>query len=337
MFTAPRVVELLYDPDSAAQCTMIPTQHTVNTPYMVGPVHFYTIELGGELVMFDTGPPTEEGTAYLQDHVDLKRLKHVIVTHCHIDHYGQSSWLCDNSDATIYFPYRDTLKIRYHEKRLQEMYELLSDLGFDQDYLLRLRESFNRGTVFPPVPEDYLVAEHDLPARLGIRVLCCAGHSQSDLVYSCNNWAVTGDTLLRGIYQSPLLDVDLENGGRFNNYLAYCQTLHNLARLKDKKILPGHRRTIESVDATIQTHIAKTLYRTTVLKPDISLYSVAEIIDRVFGKELSDPFHVYLKASEIVFMMDLLKSPDLLQKTLQQIGLFEKMKDSFARATASSS
>ena len=59
---------------------------------------------------------------------------------------------------------------------------------------------------FPPFPENYLVAEHDLPERLGIEVLACPGHSQSDLVYAGADWAVTGDTLLKGIFQSPLLD-----------------------------------------------------------------------------------------------------------------------------------
>ena len=38
-------------------------QHTVQTPYMVGEVHFYSAELNGELVLFDTGPPTPEGEA----------------------------------------------------------------------------------------------------------------------------------------------------------------------------------------------------------------------------------------------------------------------------------
>ena len=250
-FWAPGLMDLLHNSEAVVKRDMVPTQYTVDTPYMVGPVHFYTIDLDGELVMFDTGPPTEEGTLFLQDHVELERLKHVIITHCHVDHYGQAAWLHANSDAAVYFPYRDILKIKQHEKRLEKMYELLSGMGFDEGYLVRFRESFNRGTVFPPVPASYLVAEHDVPDRLGINILGCAGHSQSDLVYTGNSWAVTGDTLLRGIYQSPLLDVDLENGGRFNNYQSYCRTLYNLAQLRDKTILPGHRQTIESVDATI--------------------------------------------------------------------------------------
>ena len=84
---------------------------------------------------------------------------------------------------------------------------------------------------FLPFPSSFLVAENDLPERLGIEVLACPGHSQSDLVYVGEDWAVTGDTLLRGVFQSPLLDVDLETGGRFKNYEAYCSTIVKLAGL----------------------------------------------------------------------------------------------------------
>ena len=82
-------------------------QHTIDTPYMVGPVHCYTVKIKGELVLFDTGPPTDKARRYLREHVDLRSLQHVIITHCHIDHYGLASWLEKETEATVYLPYRD--------------------------------------------------------------------------------------------------------------------------------------------------------------------------------------------------------------------------------------
>jgi glyoxylase-like metal-dependent hydrolase (beta-lactamase superfamily II) len=301
---------------------------------MVGPVHCYTIELHGELVLFDTGPPTGAGEQFLRQHIDLGRLEHVIVTHCHLDHYGLSSWLGKNSDASIYFPSRDIQKVIRHDERLEKMYDLLGALGFSGTYLDRLRESFYRGVMFPPFPQNYLSAEEDIPEHLEIEVLSCPGHSQSDLVYTHGSWAVTGDILLRGIYQSPLLDIDLASGQRFNNYQAYCNTLVTLIRIREKKILPGHRYRVESVDATILFYIKKTLYRIVQLKPYIRDYTVARIIDRVFGDELKDPFHVYLKASEIVFMKDLLETPETLRNALERIGLLDEVAADFERAVA---
>lgn len=307
-------------------------QHTINTPYMVGPVHCYTAERAGELVLFDTGPPTREGKRYLREHIDLDRLRHIVVTHCHIDHYGQSSWLEEETGAAIYLPYRDCLKARHHDERMERMFELLAERGFQKNYLDDLQASLQKNGLFPPFPKDYQVAEQALPEYLGIEILNCPGHSQSDLVYVVDDSAITGDTLLRGIFQSPLLDVDLETGERFNNYEAYCASLLQLASLRDRKILPGHRRTIDSVDVIILFYIVKMLQRVEQLRPFRTEENLAEIIELLFGKTLQDAFHIYIKASEVIFMMDFLHDPQRLKTSLEDIGLFEDVAEQFHRA-----
>ena len=142
-------------------------QHTIDTPYMVGPVHCYTVEMAGELVLFDTGPPTRNAREYLQKHIDFKRLRHVVMTHCHIDHYGLAAWLEQETEATIYLPYRDSLKIKRHETRLEEMYQCIRELGFSEEYLTELRRILNSGVLFPPFPENFRITEEELPAHLG--------------------------------------------------------------------------------------------------------------------------------------------------------------------------
>lgn len=307
---------------------MIPFQHTVDTPYMVGPVHCYTIDYGDEIVLIDTGPPTDTGRSYLAEHIDLGRLKHVLVTHCHIDHYGQSAWLAENSAAAIYLPRLDILKNERFDERLSTLFELISAMGFGADYLDQLQKRFLQSVMSPRFPRNYLVAEEDLPAYLDIDVLGCAGHSQSDLVYTGNGWAITGDTLLRGVFQSPLLDVDLERGGRFRNYQAYCRSIVRLAGLSTRQILPGHRRHIDSVERTILFYISKTLHRVSYLLPHIHEKTVAGVIEHLFSS-MTDPFHIYLKASEIVFMKDFLAAPGLLADALKEIDLFEPVADLF--------
>ncbi len=308
------------------------TQHTINTPYMVGPVHCYSGRLADELVLFDTGPPTPEASNYLRENIDLDQLKHIIITHCHIDHYGQAHWLQQNSDATLYLPYRDILKINRHQERIEDMYHLLADLGFDEDYLAGLRGIFDSGVLFPPFPERFLVAEKDIPDRLGIEVLVCPGHSQSDLVYVGDEWAVTGDTLLRGVFQSPLLDVDLVVGGRFKNYEAYCETIVNLAGLNDKKILPSHRNTVNNVKIVLLFYISKMLLRAKQLYPHRAEKNLMLLIERLLDGRIQDIFHIYLKASEIVFMKDFLEQPELLRRALEEIGLFEDVAELYYSA-----
>ncbi len=299
---------------------------------MVGPIQCYTATLAGELVLFDTGPPTPQARKYLQENIELDRLRHVLVTHCHIDHYGQAHWLERVSGAKIYLPYRDCLKIREHDSRLEQMYHLLVSLGFTQDYLQELRKIFDSGVLFPPPPKDFLEAETDLPEYLQIEVIPCPGHSQSDLVYAGPSWAVTGDTLLRGVFQSPVLDIDLQTGKRFNNYEAYCMSLIKLASLKDKKIFPAHRYSIESVEQTLVFYVSKLLLRATQLQPYKGEEKLLFLIDKLLGGRMTDIFHIYLKASEILFMKDLLKRPELLKQALLEVGLYEDVSDLYQRA-----
>jgi hydroxyacylglutathione hydrolase len=310
------------------------TQHTIATPYMVGPVHCYTGILDGDLVLFDTGPPTPEGQKYFKNHIDLPNLKHIIITHCHIDHYGQTHWLEENCDATIYLPYRDGLKIVQHDSRILEMYQLLRDVGFSEEYLTKLRLIFDSGELFPPFPQNFKIAEKDIPERLGVRVVECPGHSQSDLVYVGEDWAVTGDTLLRGIFQSPLLDVDLETGERFKNYEMYCATLTKLFSLHGKTVLPGHRYKVRSVEDTLIFYVTKLLQRVEQLRPYVAENDVMVLIDKVFDGKVKDVFHIFLKASEILFMKDFLNKPELLHHVLEKTGLFHNVRELYDSAVA---
>jgi hydroxyacylglutathione hydrolase len=311
---------------------MIPTQHTLATPYPVGPVHCYSIELAGELVLLDTGPPTAEARAYLQRALPLERLRHVIVTHCHIDHYGLAAWLEREYGATVYLPYRDSLKVARHAERIDKMSALLAELGYDGAFLEKFRAEIDNEQVFPEFPKAHKLVEEDLPEELGVSVLPCPGHSQSDLVLTGPGWAVTGDVMLRGIFQSPLLDIDLLTGQRFRNYDAYCGSLLNLASLRDKRVLPGHRQSIESVDANILFYVGKLLERSVRIKALDMRLPVAELVPQLLGADLNHSFLVYLKASELVFIRDFLEQPELLRKSLEEIGLYQPLVKLFDRA-----
>lgn len=311
---------------------MIPVQHTLDTSYVVGPVHCYSAEIAGELVLFDTGPPTESAKHYLRDNLDLSRLKHVIVTHCHIDHYGLAHWLEQETGATIYLPFRDHLKIIRHHERLELMYELLLQIGFTPDFLERFRVNMEDGSVFPPLPQNFQVIEENLPKHLGLEALACPGHSQSDLILTGNTWAVTGDVMLRGIFQTPLLDVDLLTEQRFRNYDAYCNSLNKLATLREKQIFPGHRESIDTVDSCLLFYVGKLLERATHIKKFPLSMNAVEVVSALFKKNLTHPFISYLKASEIVFIRDFLAEPQRLQTVLADINLFVQVEKYFEKA-----
>lgn len=308
-------------------------QHIITTPYMVGDVHFYSARIKDELVLFDTGPPTDQAWELLQSEIDLAELRHIFITHCHIDHWGHAARLAEETGACLYLPQRDADKISHHRQRLNGMMEVMQGYGFDLDYRERLLAEIDSDTTFPPFPQQYeIVEQSQVPQRLGFQVLPCPGHSQSDLVYRLGDQAITGDVLLRGIFQSPLLDIDLQTfAGRFHNYQAYCTSLTNLTSLRDCQILPGHRYNIDSLDETILFYLRKLVDRAIKLKPFAAEQNVAGLIKRLFGDKDLPLFHTYLKASEIIFMQDLLNEPQLLRQALEDAGLFPALADEFNR------
>lgn len=307
-------------------------QHTIATPYMVGDVHCYTLEIEGELVLFDTGPNTEAAQGDLRRAVDLQRLKYLFVTHCHVDHYGLVDFIAKNSAARIFLPRKDIVKIQRHKERFAQIENLLAICGYDGDFIRTLRSGIESNRLFTAIP-DYVevVEESEVPALLGISWLSCPGHSQSDLVYRYNEHVVTGDILLRDIFQAPLLDIDLETfAGRFRNYEAYCSSLLKLATLRGCIIHPGHRHSVDSLDATIIFYVGKLLERARAVRRLAMLATEREVVEELFGEELRDPFFIYLKAAEVVFMRDFLADPERLKKTLETIGLFAPLSERYA-------
>lgn len=313
-------------------CLVPMRQHTVHTPYIVGEAHFYSTEINGDLVLFDTGPATPEALAFLQREIDLPRLKYVFITHCHVDHYGLAAHIAANSGAEIFLPRQDAVKLQHHAERIGQIRTLLTDCGFDDRFGRELREMFEKNKVFPVVPERYgIVEESDVPAKLGISWLNCPGHSQSDLVYLCGSHAITGDILLRNIFQAPLLDVDLDTfSERFRNFDAYCSSILKLQQVRGYEILPGHRGHVVSLDNTILFYVRKLLERAAQVKRYGSVEKVSGVVRELFGETVADPFVVYLKVSEIVFMRDFLAAPHLLKDSLERIGLFDAVRDLYA-------
>ena len=306
-------------------------QHTVHTPYPVGEVHFYTTEINGELILFDTGPLTNEGFECLRRQVDLSRLRHIFITHCHADHFGTVADLARHTDANILLPRRDAIMLRRREERLSHLEKLLCGYGFTREEVDGFRSIAEANNAFPAPTERFsVVEESEIPEALGISWLSCPGHSQSDLVFRVGNYAVTGDVLLRDIYQSPLLDVDADTfAGRFRNYDVYCSTILELAKLRDSRILPGHRYSVESVDDTIISYVKKMLKRAGQVKKLADVESVREVADQLFEAPLSDPFYTYLKVSEIVFLRDFLSDPGRLEESLKRIGLLAPVSAQF--------
>ena len=311
---------------------MQPVLHCFNTHYAIGPVNCYSLESADGLILIDCGVPNEETKRYYLESFDLSRLRHILVTHCHNDHYGLAAWLAAKSGARAYFPYRDYLKAGQRDHYLRVLGDIMQGMGFGNRYYQRLLALITHPSDFSPFPEDLAVVERDFPANLGVDFIACPGHSQSDLIYLTGDYAITGDTLLPGVFQTPVLEVDVENGGRFNSYEAYCQSLVKLAGLAGRRILPGHGEPLINISDVLLFYVKKLLRRADRLRPWRQEANISHIISEMFSGGMTDTFHVFLKAAELLFIQDFFREPELLAVSLRQIGLYDEVEGLFDRA-----
>ena len=198
-------------------------------------------------------------------------------------------------------------------------------MGFDQEFQRRLYEEGRHAGLFSEPLENYQVLEESAePRRLGVDYLNCAGHSQSDLIFLLGDSAISGDILLPNIFQSPLLEIDLRTfAGRFDNYAAYCASLVKFKQLRERRILPGHRRLVERIDEVVGFYVGKLRERAAQLAQFPAGTPVSQIVATMFGDILDNPVVTYLKASEVLFMQDYLERPQLLEDALHEFGFEE--------------
>jgi hypothetical protein len=165
---------------------------------------------------------------------------------------------------------------------------------------------------FVPFPKRYNVLEENEKyiSELGIAFERCAGHSQSDILYKIDGNAVSGDIILRNIFQTPLLDMDFHDiNKRFRNYDAYTNTVGKLKQLKNYNFLPGHRDYIDSVDERIRFYTSKVKERAAFLQDICRKCSVFDVVKNIVNEPVKNPFTTYVKASETFFIKDYLESP----------------------------
>ncbi len=297
-------------------------KHTLDTPYPVGPVHIYLLEREDGCILFDTGPPTPSCFEYLRKNIPLGRLKWVFVTHTHADHCGAAEFLSSYSSARILMPRKDILKHRMFDRIQLRLKELFLEMGFDREVIKLMEKVLTSFKLQEKIPDSALAIEdNEIPEGIGYEPY--PGHSLTDFVYLIEKeYAVTGDFLLSGIFQTPLIEIDPGSMDIFNTYEAYCNSISRINKLNEYRIMPAHGELEDPLDA-VRFYVEKLLKRAEFMGECLKAgCSVFEAVRRLVDP-YKEPFKAYLKASELVFFKSFLDNPTLLSVALKSIGLYD--------------
>lgn len=277
---------------------------------------FFIADRPGTLI--DTGLQTDASFEALKEGMKaigftLRSIERILITHGHIDHYGQAKKLSSLLGVPIYIHPREYGRIRSILHALGPLKSLLLRNGAPErlaDETLRYFEAA-RGMA-QPLEEAFFLNDGDAIAfeSTALKTMECPGHSPGML---CFHWPekkilFTGDHLLKEITPNPVLDfMAPQSLSGYSSLKEYLISLEKVRRLDLSLLLPGHGEAIEDSEGLIRKifahHKQRTeLVRTMLLKGEKTAFDLAM---NLFGELRA--FEVFLGISEVVGHLEILK------------------------------
>ena len=268
--------------------------------------------------LIDTGIKTESSFETLKEGLEaigfgLNAIERILITHGHIDHYGQAKRLSSLSGAPIYL----------HSKEYGTVRSTVHSLGFLKSILLRngapkplVDEAIyyieSAQTLADPLEDAFFLNDGDPISfrTMTWRTIHCPGHSPGLI---CFYWPekrilFTGDHLLKEITPNPILNVpEYPSSPRFQSLKEYLNSLKKIEQLGISLVLPGHGEEVQDAKGLIQKVFAHhqkrmDLVLTLLTKGAKTPYEIA--MDLFPGVPT---FEVFLGISEAVGHLEILR------------------------------
>jgi glyoxylase-like metal-dependent hydrolase (beta-lactamase superfamily II) len=251
--------------------------------------------------------------------VGLNSIERILITHGHIDHYGQAKRLSSLSGAPIYI----------HSKEYGRIRSFIHSLGFIKSILLRngapetlVNEAIHymesAQIMADSLDEAFFLDDGDsiFFKSMSWKTIHCPGHSPGLI---CFHWPekkilFTGDHLLKEITPNPILNVN-ESKPPFHypSLKEYLTSLEKIEKFDISLLLPAHGEEIHDVKALIQKIFTHHKERT-----DRILFSLSKKEKTPFQIAMDlfpgvPPFEVFLGISEAVGHLEILKEKGIVR------------------------
>ncbi len=222
-----------------------------------GPVNVCLIENEDSTwTLFDCGVATAEGTAAVfkglaAAGVEPKRLSRLIVSHGHVDHYGNAQALAEASGARVHVHAGDLEKVcgdgRWH-RQLEVHWDYYLALGVPEPVLRELLEDTKRSRTYARQVDRARVTALTVGERWRFKhfdaeVLHLPGHTPGlvCLHAPAQRLLFADDHLLAKVSPNPLLDFAQGAGeGKFRALSRYLESAREVYALELDCVVPGH-------------------------------------------------------------------------------------------------
>lgn len=295
-----------------------PVRLLVPTQLPVANTNVYLLR-GEETVLVDTGPHHPDSWDYLvrklkDEGVATEDVDRILITHGHVDHYGQAGDLAEASGAEVWVPERDRDNIadfdRVMEERHAQYREVFLKTGLPEATIDLVGEFFAYlKTLGRPTPVHGTFRDGDV-LRFGeweLEVLHTPGHSPGASCFLADGTLFAGDTVLKHITPNAAFGgADGVSVGMGD----YLESLDRLTQLDVDRVLPGHGPPLDGVEEFVANYRA--LYRrrrATILQLLEADRTASDLVIQLFGTLPIE--EVFLGLTEVLGHLEILEREGL--------------------------
>lgn len=298
-------------------------QISLPTPWpAVGPIHVYLVRQD-PLTLIDTGlnmPDSREALlAGLRAHgVEPREIRRIMLTHAHLDHYGQTAWLQAESGAEVWLHPDEAGKADLPTWWLEGRNRSLTEAGVPLEVQQQMEHYFKLGRRLTEPLSGWLpLADGQrFESETGVlEAVHLPGHALGHTGFwdAREQVLVGGDHLLTGVTPNPIME-PLPPGHpagaahaphRALTLGMFLSALERVSRLPVRQVLPGHGPLIDDHQAVAGSYMEKHERRLLSLRERIREPRAAYDLTREVYPRVRE-FDIFLALSEVLAHLDLL-------------------------------
>ena len=303
-----------------------------------GPANVYVLENADDtLTLFDCGIATDVARAALKKGfedrgLDRSKIRTLIISHGHVDHYGNAQELAEETGATIWVHPADIEKIcgegRWN-KQVEQAIPYFLRLGVSRATLDLMVEGARRiGTFARQVDRarvKLLVHGQRFDFKhLSVEVLHMPGHTPGlvCLYSAAQKLLFADDHVLARVSPNPLLDLSAGEGAfKFRALCAYIKSAKVVHAMDLDCVLPGHGEGFKNhrplLDGLFEFYLRR--QEKLLKKLAEAPATVSQLVSVVFPR--ADPGRLYLMLSEVLGNLEVLEDEGKIRR-IEDVDVF---------------
>jgi glyoxylase-like metal-dependent hydrolase (beta-lactamase superfamily II) len=301
-------------------------------------VNCYVLADGNSVTLVDCGiwrsGPGDDGLVVLRQGLrsagyELSDVSRIVVTHAHIDHYGLSGRIMEETGAQLWMHALTDLdceKYRHPDTAVARRRDTYTDHGLPAEDLPEVAHGLQDW-----MPYLHSVVEASTRLRGGEtipiggrdwEVVHTPGHSTGHVCLWCRDLEVvlSGDHLLPGV--TP--PVTFERGFDSDPLRSYLESLQRIEKLRPVQVLPGHGTPFGDVQRRIEAILRNKLRRLAAIRQAIEdgPVTVVQIADRVFTRVMLQHLRSFTLAETLAHIA-YLRADGLVERRIRPDGVYE--------------